>query len=45
MDKKLAKDNKLRKKAEEVLQSQFNPIKYESEDVDEVIYELRVHQI
>ncbi len=42
---KKQKDDKLRKIAEEVLQSQFNPIKYKSEDVDEVIYELRVHQI
>jgi PAS domain S-box-containing protein len=39
------KDYKLRKKAEEVLQSQFNPIKYNPEDVDELIYELHVHQI
>ena len=44
MDIENIKDDKLRKKAEEVLQSQFHPIKYKSEDVDELIYQLD-HQI
>ena len=45
MDNDKIIDHKLRKKAEELLQSQHDLIKSESKDVDEVIYELRVHQI
>jgi chemotaxis family two-component system sensor kinase Cph1 len=45
MDNEKTIDDKLRKKAEKVLQSQSNPLKYNSEDVDEIIYELSVHQI
>ena len=45
MDNEKTKEDKLRKNAKEVLQSQINSIKYKSEDIDEVIYELRVHQI
>jgi PAS domain S-box-containing protein len=45
MSSEKVKEDKLRKKAEELLQSQLNPINYSSEDVDEVIYELSVHQI
>ena len=45
MDNDKIKDNKLRKKAEEKLQSQFNGINDQSKSLDEVINELRVHQI
>ncbi|ADZ09998.1 PAS/PAC sensor signal transduction histidine kinase [Methanobacterium lacus] len=45
MDNEKSKDSEMRKKAEEILQGNFNPIKYTSKNVDEVIYELRVHQI
>ena len=38
------KNDKLRKKAEEILQNQFNHTRIHSED-DEYIHELRVHQI
>ena len=41
MDKDKIKNNKLRKKAEKILQSQFN----DSEYADEVKHNLRVHQI
>jgi two-component system, chemotaxis family, sensor kinase Cph1 len=45
MDNEKMKEDKLRKKAEKVLQNQFNPIKNQNKNLDEVIYELRVHQI
>jgi len=45
MSKENSNDNKLRKKAEELFQANLNHVKYDSEDVDKVIYELRVHQI
>ena len=45
MDNDKIKDNKLRKKAEKVLQSQFDRINEQSKSLDEVINELRVHQI
>jgi light-regulated signal transduction histidine kinase (bacteriophytochrome) len=35
----------LREIGEEIVKNQFNPIKDQSNNVDEVIYELRVHQI
>ena len=44
MSSEKIKDDKLRKKAEEILQNQFNPIKDQSES-DDYIHELRVHQI
>ena len=45
MDNKKIKDHKLRKKAEKLFQNQFNPVKNQTKNLDEVIYELRVHQI
>ena len=45
MSKENSNDNELRKKAEELFQANLNHVKYDSEDVDKVIYELRVHQI
>ena len=39
------KDNKLRKKAEDLVRTQFNRAQDKSEDIDELLYELRVHQI
>ncbi len=39
------KNEKLRKKAEEILDSQLNRIKQSSTDDNEIIHELRVHQI
>lgn len=45
MSKENSNDNELRKKAEELFQANLNHGKYDSEDVDKVIYELRVHQI
>ena len=39
------KDNKLRKKAEDLVRTQFNQTQDKSEDIDELLYELRVHQI
>ena len=45
MDNEETKDNKLRKNAEEMLQNRLNPIDYQSADINELIYELRVHQI
>jgi PAS domain S-box-containing protein len=44
MNSEKIKDDKLRKKAEEILQNQFNPINDPSEN-DDYIHELRVHQI
>lgn len=35
----------MREIGEEIVKNQFNPIKDQSNNVDEVIYELRVHQI
>lgn len=45
MYKKIRKNNNLREKAEDMLYNKFDPKKYNYKDVDEVIYELRVHQI
>ena len=44
MNSKKLKKDKLREKAEEILQNQFNPVKDQSE-IDDYIHELRVHQI
>ena len=44
MDTEKIKNDKLRKKAEEILKNQLNRTKIHSED-DEYIHELRVHQI
>lgn len=44
MNSEEIKDDKLRKKAEEILQNQFNPVKDRSKDAD-YVHELRVHQI
>jgi chemotaxis family two-component system sensor kinase Cph1 len=44
MNSKEIKDDKLRKKAEEILQNQFNPVKERSKDAD-YVHELHVHQI
>ncbi|WP_048190434.1 hypothetical protein [Methanobacterium sp. SMA-27] len=45
MDSGNINDNKLREKAEEILQNRFNKIDNQSADIDEVIHDLRVHQI
>ena len=45
MDSKNIKDNNLRKKAEKVFTKQFDSITNNSNNLEEVIYELRVHQI
>jgi PAS domain S-box-containing protein len=45
MDSENINDNTLRKKAEEILQNRFNQIDNQSADIDEVIHDLRVHQI
>ena len=37
--------NRLRNKAEKILQDQNNPIKSQSKEFDELIHNLRVHQI
>jgi two-component system, chemotaxis family, sensor kinase Cph1 len=44
MNSEKMKDDKLRKKAEEILKNQFNPVKDQFKD-DDYIHELRVHQI
>jgi chemotaxis family two-component system sensor kinase Cph1 len=45
MDNETNKKIQLRKKAEELVKNQIEPTKDKSWDLDEVIYELRVHQI
>jgi len=44
MSSEKIENDKLRKKAEEILQNHFNPVKDQSES-DDYIHELRVHQI
>ncbi len=44
-DSENSKNNKLRNKAENILQNQNNPIISKSKELDELIHDLRVHQI
>lgn len=45
MNKKIRKNTELRKKAESMLHNKFDAVEYDYKDVDEIIYELRIHQI
>ncbi len=45
MDSDNINENALRKKAEDLVQTQFNRVKDKSKDINELLYELRVHQV
>ena len=45
MDSENLKENKLRKKAEEIVRNNFNRLENQSTDMDELVHNLRVHQI
>ena len=45
MDIENNKENSLRKKAKEIVKNNFNRIENQSTDMDELVYNLRVHQV
>ena len=45
MDPENLKENSLRKKAEEIVRNNFNRIENQSTDMDELVHNLRVHQV